>query len=84
LREGVKDEVEQREEEYREFLQREVGEDLSHLMWVEATEVKVKDEADPVAGVQNGNENKRKRKRKERKEETDEEFLMKCVLFLVP
>ncbi|KAF8756616.1 KRI1-like family [Rhizoctonia solani] len=63
LREGVKDEAEQREEEYRDFLQREVGEDISQLLWDDQAKKE---------------ERKKKRaKRKEHKQETDEEFLMK-------
>ncbi|KAG8689744.1 hypothetical protein FRC11_000885 [Ceratobasidium sp. 423] len=83
LREGVKDEAEQREEEYREFLQREVGEDISQLLWVEKGDVKVKEDSKPVADnqVDKKEEGKRKKgKRKERKQETDEEFLMNYIL----
>lgn len=84
LREGVRDEGELREEEYKEFLQREVGEDLSGLMWVEETKVKVEDDNGKEQGGSSlatdgkvKSETKKKGKRKERKEETDQEFLMK-------
>ncbi|KAH7334864.1 KRI1-like family C-terminal-domain-containing protein [Rhizoctonia solani] len=81
LREGVKDEVDQREEEYREFLQREVGEDISQLLWVEEGNVKVKEDSKSVAEDQTvKKDEKKKGKRKERKQETDEEFLMNYIL----
>ncbi|CAE6444104.1 unnamed protein product [Rhizoctonia solani] len=82
LREGVKDDAEQREEEYREFLQREVGEDISQLLWVEEGNVKLKEgskSAEEDQGVKK-EEKKKKGKRKERKQETDEEFLMNYIL----
>ncbi|CEL56581.1 Protein kri1 OS=Schizosaccharomyces pombe (strain 972 / ATCC 24843) GN=kri1 PE=1 SV=1 [Rhizoctonia solani AG-1 IB] len=80
LREGVKDETEQRDEEYRDFLQREVGEDISQLLWVEDGGVKVKEE-DPKPATSKKEEGKKKKaKRKERKQETDEEFLMNYIL----
>ncbi|CAE6474455.1 unnamed protein product [Rhizoctonia solani] len=80
LREVVKDEAEQREEEYRDFLQREVGEDISQLLWVEDGGVKVKeDDPKPAAGKKE-EAKKKKAKRKERKQETDEEFLMNYIL----
>ncbi|EUC62503.1 Kri1 family protein, partial [Rhizoctonia solani AG-3 Rhs1AP] len=82
LREGIKDEAEQREEEYREFLQREVGEDISRLLWVEEGGVKVKEDPKPPMDEQTvqKEQKKKKGKRKERKEETDEEFLMNYIL----
>ncbi|KAG9080924.1 hypothetical protein FRC06_005996, partial [Ceratobasidium sp. 370] len=84
LREGVRDEAELREEEYKDFLEREVGEDLSGLMWVEKGDVKVEDEyaqngSTSVNGVGKA-EGKKKGRRKERKEETDQEFLMNYIL----
>jgi protein KRI1 len=78
----MRDEVMLREEEYKGFLQREVGEDLSELVWVEEATVKVddKDQNHGASSSTNGAskaEGKKKGKRKERKEETDQEFLMK-------
>lgn len=75
LREKTKDEIEKEEEEYRDFLQREVGEDLEGLITLEpgdsfAAEVEV----EPPT--------KKKKKSKEKakpKEEDDQEFLMKYV-----
>ncbi|CUA71677.1 Protein kri1 [Schizosaccharomyces pombe 972h-] [Rhizoctonia solani] len=83
LREGVKDETEQREEEYRDFLQREVGEDISQLLWVEEGGIKVEEDSQPVTNEQTTEKEqskKKKGKRKERKQETDEEFLMNYIL----
>ncbi|KAG8697501.1 hypothetical protein FRC09_007817 [Ceratobasidium sp. 395] len=83
LREGVRDEAELRQEEYKDFLQREVGEDLSGLMWVEKADVKAEDGTENGASVENGvskPEGKKKGRRKERKEETDQEFLMNYIL----
>jgi protein KRI1 len=74
LREKTKDETEREEEEYREFLQREVGEDLADLVTVE------KD----LAGSREKNEAGAKRKKKKpeadkknSKEDADQEFLVK-------
>ncbi|KAF8740413.1 KRI1-like family, partial [Rhizoctonia solani] len=83
LREGVKDEAEQREEEYRDFLQREVGEDISQLLWVEEGGVKIKEDDTNLAEDDQAKKEERKKKRakrKEHKQETDEEFLMNYIL----
>ncbi|QRV98074.1 Kri1 family protein [Ceratobasidium sp. AG-Ba] len=83
LREGVRDEAELREEEYKDFLNREVGEDLSGLMWVEKGDTKVEENGAQELGVASGisrSEGKKKGRRKERKEETDQEFLMNYIL----
>ncbi|KAI0785892.1 KRI1-like family C-terminal-domain-containing protein [Abortiporus biennis] len=86
LREKTKDELEQEEEEYKEYLQREVGEDLKDLITVDVDEEHVvKVEADEGEGK------KEKKKKKERKgkekektgkdnEEADQEFLMNYIL----
>ncbi|KAG9123406.1 hypothetical protein FRC07_014979, partial [Ceratobasidium sp. 392] len=86
LREGVQDEAEIKQEEYKDFLQREVGEDLSGLMWVEKGGVKVEGEGDnaqdglSMVNGANESEGKKKGRRKERKEEMDQEFLMNYIL----
>ncbi|QRV84027.1 Kri1 family protein [Ceratobasidium sp. AG-Ba] len=71
LREGVRDEADLREEEYKDFLNREVGEDLSGLMWVEKGDTKVEEnEAQAELGVAGGiskSEGKKKGRRKERR-----------------
>lgn len=86
-REKTKDEVEREEEEYREFLKREVGENLGELIRVEKDGdggvLDVKEEE--VEEEEEGKGKKKKRKSKEKdgkgkkKEEEDHEFLMKCV-----
>ncbi|KAL1662664.1 KRI1-like family C-terminal-domain-containing protein [Schizophyllum commune] len=88
-REKTKDELEREEEEYRTFLEREVGEDLSHLVSVESaagTSAAVKADAEEE-------ESPKKKKKKEKKqaekgqdkggkskEEEDHEFLMNYIL----
>ena len=90
-REKTKDELEREEEEYRTFLEREVGEDLSHLVSVEsAAGTSAAVEAD--AGDEESPKKKKKKEKKKvekgqekgrkSKEEEDHEFLMKCVLLM--
>ncbi|KAH9856796.1 KRI1-like family C-terminal-domain-containing protein [Lenzites betulinus] len=82
-REKTKDEIEREAEEYRAYLQREVGEDLSGLVTID----------EDVAGVLNGdddtdNDRPKKKAKKEKKEkqsgkskqEADQEFLMNYIL----
>lgn len=92
-REKTKDELEREEEEYKAFLEREVGEDLRGLVTI--------DDEDGVIGVVGGEEleaqeesgkKDKKKKKKDKKEkgkakedrkskaEEDQEFLMKYVL----
>ena len=87
-REKTKDELEREEEEYRTFLEREVGEDLSHLVSVESaagTSAAVKADAEEEESPKKKKkENKKAEKVQDKgrksKEEEDHEFLMKCVL----
>ena len=85
-REKTKDEVEREEEEYQEFLQREVGHDLKDLITVDA------DENAPVVAETEGptsdkaEKKKRKKANKEEKEKSgkskedeDQQFLLECV-----
>ncbi len=79
-REKTKDELERQDEEYRDFLQREVGEDLSTLITIEDNgvldEPTQREEEEPK-------EKKKKRDKKAKggkNTEGDQEFLMKCVL----
>jgi protein KRI1 len=77
-REKSKDELEREDEEYRAFLQREVGDELPSLITVEKGMVSLTDVEGPK---------KTKRKREKGAEnraaegETDQEFLMKFVKF---
>jgi hypothetical protein len=83
-REKTKDELLREEEEYRAFLEREVGEDLAGLITVEGSVLDgdAVEEADPKG--------KKKRRKKEQgkidstKEQEDHEFLMKFVFFFFP
>lgn len=84
-REKTKDEIEREEEEYQEFLQREVGHDLKDLITVDA------DESAPIvveteASTSHETEKKKKKASKEgkaksekSKEEEDQQFLLECV-----
>ena len=88
-REKTKDELQREEEEYQEFLRREVGEDLHQLITVDQDVIGIREEAPAGGGDDNGKKTKkRKDKGKERekgrskteeKEKEDQEFLMKCV-----
>ena len=76
-REKTKDELEYAEEEYRDFLKRQVGEDIENLITVEkpndvATAI-IEEQADS-GGPSNP---RKKRKKEQRKEESDQDFLMK-------
>lgn len=91
LREKTKDEVEKEEEEYRAYLEREVGEDLSKLIEVEKDEDAVKVEEEE-ADKEDTSERKEKKNKKEKgkekkskdgkkksKQEADQEFLLEYV-----
>ena len=87
-REKSKDELQREEEEYQEFLRREVGEDLHQLVEVDQDVIGIHEHAPDGEG-----EGKKKRKKdkgrekksgrsktKEDKEKNDQEFLMKYAL----
>ncbi|KAI0343514.1 Krr1-domain-containing protein [Trametopsis cervina] len=82
-REKTKDEVEREEEEYREFLQREVGEDLRELIQVE-DDNNILPKAEELDEQPKKNKKERNKKAKEgksvEKEEDDHEFLMNYIL----
>jgi len=83
-REKTKDELLKEEEEYRAFLEREVGEDLAGLITVEGSVL------DGVAVEEAEPKGKKKKRKKEQgkidsnKEQKDHEFLMKFVFFSFP
>ncbi|KLO11074.1 Krr1-domain-containing protein [Schizopora paradoxa] len=86
-REKTKDEIEHEEEEYREFLAREVGEDISKLVTVDENPFSAEAEAEKGVGTSSviGSDKLKKNKKgkgkdKGRKEETDQEFLMNYIL----
>lgn len=79
LREKTKDEIEKEEEEYRAYLQREVGGDLADIITVDA-------ELDGTAPQPEEDERPKKKSKKEKKEKAtgkktkqddDQGFLMK-------
>ncbi|OJA19430.1 hypothetical protein AZE42_02260 [Rhizopogon vesiculosus] len=82
-REKTKDEIEQEEEEYREYLEREVGEDLEGLVVVENSGLGAGNEESEEGPVEK-QESKKKKKNSvakgKPKEETDQEFLMNYIL----
>ena len=83
-REKTKDEIEQEEEEYRAFLQREVGEDLTGLVTVDPDSAGILDGADeeePVGGKKKKAKQEKQKEKKpaKNKQEEDQEFLMKYV-----
>jgi protein KRI1 len=83
-REKTKDEIEEEEEEYREFLQREVGQiaDVKELITVEegVERVHVEGEGD-TSMPRKKDKKKKKSKAKEdtRTEQSDKDFLLKCA-----
>lgn len=89
-REKSKDEIQREEEEYQEFLRREVGEDLHQLIEVDQDVIGVHENAPSGEGDGGGKKKKKKDKGKEKekgrpkakeeKEKEDQEFLMKFVL----
>lgn len=93
-REKTKDEVEREEEEYREFLEREVGQDLRTLVTIEPGEGTRVEGADAEGEGRKKKKGKKERKKEKEgmpgtvkaksKEEEDQEFLMKYVVFPYP
>ncbi|KAJ8595431.1 hypothetical protein M405DRAFT_878190 [Rhizopogon salebrosus TDB-379] len=83
-REKTKDEIEQEEEEYRDYLKREVGEDLEGLVVVEDSGLGTRDEKSEESPAEKKERKKRKKKgaeaKWESKEEGDQEFLMNYIL----
>jgi protein KRI1 len=88
-REKTKDELQREEEEYQEFLRREVGEDLHQLIEVDQDIIGIHENAPSGEGDGEGKKKKKpkdKGKEKEKgrlktegKEKEDQEFLMKFV-----
>lgn len=93
LREKTKDDLEREEEEYKAFLEREVGGDLAELITVEAegvvAEVEVKEDEE---GTAKGTEGRKKAKKEKKnaskqkcsKEEEDQQFLLEYVATSTP
>lgn len=88
LREKTKDEIEKEEEEYKEFLEREVGQDLKELITVTVEEDGSHSQADDAGKEKMGKAEKKtakndKKKTKAKsssgKEEEDHQFLLEYV-----
>ena len=84
LREKTRDEVEREEAEYRAYLEREVGplEKILDLGEEEKAQEWIrKEERDTLGEADSEKKNKKKKGKKiaEKREETDQEFLIKCV-----
>ncbi|KAI8978185.1 KRI1-like family C-terminal-domain-containing protein [Trametes punicea] len=81
-REKTKDELEREEEEYREFLKREVGEDLTGLVTVDPDSVGILDGADEdkIQDQKKKRKEKKENKAAKSKQEEDQEFLMNYIL----
>ena len=93
LREKTKDEIAQEEEEYRKYLEREVG-DLEGLVEIDVVEEEAVEESDEADGEEEKKKKKKKKKKAKAKakeggkegkgkEEQDQEFLLKCVCTLL-
>jgi protein KRI1 len=76
-REKTKDEMEREEEEYREFLQTEVGEDLADLVTVEAGAMTQEEEGCARKKMMMKKKESKGDGSGNSKEENDQEFLMK-------
>ncbi|KAI0644883.1 KRI1-like family C-terminal-domain-containing protein [Trametes meyenii] len=83
-REKTKDEIEKEAEEYRAFLQREVGEDLSGLVTVEGDAVGILQDVDADSDSGRPKKSKKDRRKENKsvnyKQEDDQEFLMNYIL----
>lgn len=76
-REKTKDEIDQEEEEYRQFLQREVGTDIGGLLTIDEGIERIHDENEGDAKVKVESKRTKRTKGKKEKEQSDHEFLMK-------
>jgi len=92
-REKTQDEREREEEQYRAFLEREVG-DLKELVTVDVDDVSAEEmKEDGAKSEEEGDETKKKKKKKKSKKgtegvkktkaEKDQEFLLKCETFSI-
>ncbi|KAG8932321.1 hypothetical protein FRC02_001328 [Tulasnella sp. 418] len=81
LREKTKDEIEKEEEEYKEYLEKEVG-DVRKLVWVDENPAEETRLEIPTETVEESRQAKQKPRRKgeKRTKETDQEFLVNYIL----
>lgn len=80
-RERTKDEIEREEEEYKEFLQREVGNgvDIRELITVEEGVERIHESGEGDTTMSKKRKRKEKEPKEKRSEETDRDFLLKYV-----
>ena len=90
-REKTKDELQREEEEYQEFLRREVGEDLHEFITIDGNAIDIHGNAPNDEGDGDGKKREKKKdkgkgkekgrpKTKEKeKEKEDQEFLIRCA-----
>lgn len=76
LREKTKDEIEQEDEEYHEFLKEHVG-DIKDIVWVEEEHNSVVPKGEADQGVASPKKLKRSKDKEKTKATSDQEFLMK-------
>ena len=76
-REKTKDEIEQEEEEYRQFLQREVGKDIGRLVTIDEGIERIHEENEGDTRVKVESKRTNRTNSKKEKEQSDHEFLMK-------
>ncbi|RPD57542.1 Krr1-domain-containing protein [Lentinus tigrinus ALCF2SS1-7] len=83
LREKTKDEIEKEDEEYRAYLQREVGEDLSELITIEREAGEGAQQPEEPEGEKPKKKSKKEKKKAKSgksKQDEDQEFLMNYIL----
>lgn len=86
-REKTKDELDMEEEEYKDWLEREVGEDLRQLVTIDAAAMPSEEAgAEDIEKKQKKGKKERKAEKegkgtKASKEESDQQFLLECVSF---
>jgi protein KRI1 len=84
LRENTKDELDNEEEEYQQFLTREVGNDIEELITI-GNDIPEMTAPNVDETYQKGTVTKGKKKGTDNaKQESDQEFLMKCAACLSP
>ncbi|KIJ51364.1 hypothetical protein M422DRAFT_244542 [Sphaerobolus stellatus SS14] len=80
-REKTKDDIEREEEEYQDFLRREVGEDIKGLISVEKnTTIVDEDKNEEGKGKPKKKKKKSKKDKEKPREEDDQEFLMNYIM----
>lgn len=76
-REKTKDEVEQEEEEYQQFLQREVGKDIGGLITIDESIERMHEEIEGETRFRKESKKTKRTEGKKQREQADHEFLMK-------